>query len=85
LLISQIFLLTQIITFEPETPAGHPKYQKAQDCSLVSNQNFSDILPSNGWRPGPGKVIFICQNATWSNTWFKIWSYFSGQKFRTTI
>jgi len=27
-LISLIFLLTNIITFEPETPAGHPKYQK---------------------------------------------------------
>ena len=27
-LISQIFLLTNITTFEPETPAGHPKYQK---------------------------------------------------------
>jgi len=27
-LISQIFLVTYIITFEPETPAGHPKYQK---------------------------------------------------------
>jgi len=27
-LISQIFLLLQIITFEPETLAGHPKYQK---------------------------------------------------------
>jgi len=27
-LISQIFLLTYITTFEPETPAGHPKYQK---------------------------------------------------------
>ena len=27
-LISQIFLLRYIITFEPETPAGHPKYQK---------------------------------------------------------
>jgi len=50
-LISQIFLLTYIITFEPETPAGHPKYQK-----LVSSKNFSEILPPNGWRPGPGKV-----------------------------
>jgi len=29
-LISQIFLLTYITTFEPETPAGHPKYQKTQ-------------------------------------------------------
>ena len=29
-LISQIFLLTYIITFEPETPAGHPKYQKTR-------------------------------------------------------
>jgi len=23
-----MFLLTYITTFEPETPAGHPKYQK---------------------------------------------------------
>ena len=29
-LISQIFLLTYITTFEPKTPAGHPKYQKIQ-------------------------------------------------------
>jgi len=27
-LINQIFLLTYIRTFEPETSAGHPKYQK---------------------------------------------------------
>jgi len=26
------------------------------DCSLVSNKNFSEILPSNGWHPGPGEV-----------------------------
>jgi len=26
------------------------------DCSLVSSENFSKILPPNGWRPGPGKV-----------------------------
>jgi len=26
------------------------------DCSLVTNKNFSEILPSNGWRPGPGEV-----------------------------
>jgi len=26
------------------------------DCSVVSSKNFSEILPSNGWRPGPGKV-----------------------------
>ena len=29
-LISQIFLLTYIITFEPETLAGHSKYQKTR-------------------------------------------------------
>ena len=29
-LISQIFLLTYVTTFEPEAPAGHPKYQKTQ-------------------------------------------------------
>jgi len=25
-----MFLLTYIITFEPETSAGHPKYQKTR-------------------------------------------------------
>jgi len=30
LLISQTLLLLQIITFEPKTPAGHPKYQKTE-------------------------------------------------------
>jgi len=25
-----MFLLHQIITFQPETPAGHPKYQKVR-------------------------------------------------------
>ena len=29
-LISQILLLTYTTTFEPETPAGHPKYQKTR-------------------------------------------------------
>jgi len=29
---------------------------KDLDCSLVSSKNFSNILPPNGWRPGPGKV-----------------------------
>jgi len=29
-LISLIVLLTNIITFEPETPAGHQKYQKTR-------------------------------------------------------
>jgi len=26
------------------------------DYGLVSSKNFSEILPLNGWRPGPGKV-----------------------------
>jgi len=26
------------------------------DCCVVSNKNFIKILPSNGWRPGPGEV-----------------------------
>jgi len=33
-LISQIFLLTYITTFEPETPARHPKYQKTRTLSF---------------------------------------------------
>jgi len=32
------------------------KVSKDSDCSLVSNKNFSEILPPNGWHPGPGKV-----------------------------
>jgi len=43
------------MTFEPETPAGHQKYQHS-DCSLLSNKNFIEILPSNGLSPGPGEV-----------------------------
>jgi len=37
-----------------ETTVGHPKYQKTQDCNLVSNKNFSEILQSNSL--GPGEV-----------------------------
>jgi len=51
-----MYLLLYIITFEPETLAGHAKYLKDSDCSLVSNKNFSEILPSNGLGPGPGEV-----------------------------
>jgi len=29
-LISQIFLIVYIITFETETPSGHPKYKKTR-------------------------------------------------------
>jgi len=29
---------------------------KDSDCSLASSKNFSEILPHNGWHPGPGKV-----------------------------
>ena len=32
------------------------KVSKDSDCSLVFSKNFSEILPPNGWRPGPGKV-----------------------------
>jgi len=28
---------------------------KGSDCSLESNKNFSELLPSNGWHPGPGE------------------------------
>jgi len=55
-LISQIFLLTYIITFEQETLGGYPKYQKNRICSLVSSKNFSEVLPPNGWCPEPSKV-----------------------------
>jgi len=48
--------LLWIITFEPETSAGYPKYQNTWDCSLVFNKNLDKILTSNGLGPGPGEV-----------------------------
>jgi len=32
------------------------KVSKDSDCSQVSSKNFSEILPPNGWHPGPGNV-----------------------------
>jgi len=37
-------------------PSRSSKVSKDSDCSLVSSRNFSEILPPNSWRPGPGKV-----------------------------
>jgi len=37
-------------------PSRSSKVSKYLDCSLVSNKNFSEILPSNSLSPGPGKV-----------------------------
>jgi len=39
-----------------QKPSKSAKVSKDSDCSLVSNKNFSKILPHNSWRPGPGKV-----------------------------
>jgi len=32
------------------------KVSNDSDCSLVSNKNFSEILPSSDLGPGPGEV-----------------------------
>jgi len=32
------------------------KVSQDLDCILVSNKNFSEILPSNDLGPGPGEV-----------------------------
>jgi len=37
-------------------PSRSSKVSKDSDCSLVSNENFSEKLPSNGLGPGPGEV-----------------------------
>jgi len=42
--------------FSTKNPSKSSKVSKDLDCSLVSNKNFSEMLLSNGWRPGPGKV-----------------------------
>ena len=36
------------------------KVSKDSGCSLVSQKSFSEILPSNGFGPGPGKVGQNC-------------------------
>ena len=38
------------------TPSRSSKVSKDSDCSLVSSKNYSEILPHNGWRPGPGQM-----------------------------
>jgi len=46
-LINQIFLLLYIITSEPETLAGHPKYQKTHSLAWFQIKTWVKILPSN--------------------------------------
>ena len=41
--------------FWTRNPRRSSKVSKDSDCSLVSNKNFSEILPFNSWRPGPGE------------------------------
>jgi len=41
--------------FWNRNPNRSSKVSKDSDCSLVSNKNFSEILPSNGWRQGTGE------------------------------
>jgi len=41
--------------FWTRNPSRSSKVSKDSDCSLTSSKNCSDILPPNGWRPGPGK------------------------------
>ena len=42
--------------FWTRKPNRSSKVSKDSDCSLVSYENFSKTLPSNGLGPGPGKV-----------------------------
>ena len=54
-LISQLFLLLQIM-FWTWNHSRSSKASKDSDCSLVSNKNFSELLPSIDLSPGPGEV-----------------------------
>jgi len=42
--------------FWTRNPSRSSKVSKDLDCSLVSNKNFSEILPSNSWRPEQVKL-----------------------------
>ena len=49
-------LINYLIYFWTRNPSRSSKVSKDLDCSIVSSKNFSEILPPNDWRPGPGKV-----------------------------
>jgi len=42
--------------FLTQNPSKSPKVLKDLDFSLVSNKNFSEILPSSGLGSGPDEV-----------------------------
>ena len=42
--------------FSTRNPSRPSKVSKDSDCSLDSNRNLSEKLPSNGLGPGPGEV-----------------------------
>jgi len=49
-------LFTLDYNFWTRKPSRSFKVSKDSDCSLVSNKNFSEILPSNCVGIGPGEV-----------------------------
>jgi len=49
-------LFTLDRNFRTRNPTTLSKVSKDSDRSLVSNKNFSEILPSNGLGSGPGEV-----------------------------
>ena len=55
-LIRQKFLLTQIITSEPETTVGYSKYQKTRIVAWFPIKTSAKYYHLTGWRPGPGEV-----------------------------
>jgi len=55
-LIIQIFFTSLDHNFWTWNLSRSSKVSKDLDCSLVSSKIFSEILPPNGWHPGPGKV-----------------------------
>jgi len=42
--------------FSTQNPSKSSKVSKDSDCGLVSNKNFSEIIPSSGLGAGPGEV-----------------------------
>jgi len=48
--------------FRTRNPRKPIKCSKDLDFSLVYNKNFSEILPSCGWGPGPDNLGQKCLN-----------------------
>jgi len=54
--LDEFYCITLDHNFRTRNPSRSSKVSKNSDCSLVSNKNFSKLLPSSSFGPRPGEV-----------------------------